>query len=266
MIQNEDVLETAQETGYRLCNCHDNGKPSQVFSSCWDPNDDRKIFFCHIDGILRIVDVNSKVERNLKVVFRRFTPSLDDSSERGKVVELHWDKMVLIPHRPNEVIFLLGISKSIYYTALPAPENNPYSDKPFLAKTSRSDYPDFIYGTPVLELWSHNSRVTSIAVSACGHLLASGDEQGYIRILLLRLLDALAIGQQEKPKRNSLSDSTLRLTDGVAEFKITVRGHSGPLFAMEWLPIEEVVGHFIFPDASSVKYTSCLQQTCSCWQ
>ena len=40
-----------------------------------------------------------------------------------------------------------------------------------------------------MELWTHVARVTSVAVSQAGQILASGDEQGNLKLLMLRLLD-----------------------------------------------------------------------------
>jgi hypothetical protein len=59
-----------------------------------------------------------------------------------------------------------------------------------------------------MELWTHAARVTSVAVSQAGQVLASGDEQGNLKLLMLRLLDRIiptptsAKNAAEKKKAN----------------------------------------------------------------
>eukprot|EP01042_Synura_sphagnicola_P035418 gene35418-45363_t len=77
------------------------------------------------------------------------------------------------------------------YTSLPAPIDNPYPAKPLLSSITRGDFTGFIYGTPVMQLCSHSSRVTSLATSPRGQLMASGDEHGHVRIVMLQLLQEL---------------------------------------------------------------------------
>ena len=170
-------------------------------------------------------------DRPIKEISNKISNS--NNVVQSKKVSYHWDKIVTIPDRPDEIIFLLGVTKSLYYTALPG-STGPYPEEPFLAKTTRYDFSDYIYGTPVMELWTHNSRITSLSVSPFGQIAASGDENGNLKLLVLRLLDELSISlkadQKKKRKNSPAAINTFR-----PEHKITQLAHSGPVFSMQWL-------------------------------
>lgn len=142
MIDGEEVLESAQETGYRLCVAHedkDEGSDdfSQIFSATWDPCNKDRLYVCSQKGSLRIYNIKTKASRDFCVQFKRYTSDSETLIE-GRPVNHHWDKMVPIPERPDEFVFLLGVSKNLMYTALPGME--PYPEEPFLSKTTRSDF------------------------------------------------------------------------------------------------------------------------------
>lgn len=245
MLEGDEVLDVAQETGYRLCRMttedvqtkqqqyDDNNSKQLVFSVTWDQNNNRRMYICMQDGQLRTVDLdvpsnfdkdysqvvsspnkiaNADLDddiddqqqapcltQDFQVRFRRFLSSKDAFTEPDRLIQYHWDKMVTIPGRPDEFLFLLGISRSIMYTSLPASLDHPYPVKPLLSSLTRSDFSGFIYGTPVLQICSHSSRITALATSSQGQLLASGDEEGHLRILMLQLLADIT----GKPNNNS---------------------------------------------------------------
>lgn len=226
MLEGDEVLDVAQETGYRLCRMANEEverkkeERQMVFSVTWDLNNNRRMFMCMQDGQLKTIDLDvpQQYESNYgRVVqspgaprqldgtdfngaeclvhdygvrFRRFI-SPHEAPEQDRPIQYHWDKIATIPGRPDELLFLLGISKSIMYTSLPAPIDNPYPTKPLLSSITRGDFTGFIYGTPVMQLCSHSSRVTSLATSPRGQLMASGDEHGHVRIIMLQLLQEL---------------------------------------------------------------------------
>jgi hypothetical protein len=60
MIEGEEIFESAQETGYRLCRAkEDSSAPKQdaVFSAQWDLNNPDRLFVCLQNGQLRVFDV-----------------------------------------------------------------------------------------------------------------------------------------------------------------------------------------------------------------
>jgi hypothetical protein len=148
MIDGEEVLESAQETGYRLCvsknDPHEanNDDFSKVFSCAWDPNNRDRLYICSQKGSLRVYNLSSGSYMDYNIQFRRFTDS--DTIQEGRLVNYHWDRMLPIPDRPDEMIFLLGVTKSLMYTALPGTE--PYPEEPFISKSTRGDFTGYIYG------------------------------------------------------------------------------------------------------------------------
>jgi hypothetical protein len=153
MIEGEEVFDTAQETGYRLCSCPPSSdsksnwtEDTRLFSSQWDANDDKRLFLCSQDGLLKVLDTETGNSRQYCVKFKKFfAAGVEISNDSTKDISYHWDKMITIPDRPHEVIFLLGVTKSLYYTALPG-TSGPYPEEPFLSQTTRYDFSDFIYG------------------------------------------------------------------------------------------------------------------------
>lgn len=125
------------------------------------------------------------------------------------------------------------------YTALPPPHEQPYPTSPLIVSTSRSDLPGYIYGAPVMEISSHNSRITAISVSNTGHLFASGDEGGSVRILLLRLLDEISSLNPNRHKSKKLSSKPRTTTANafLPSYNVLHVAHDGPIFSLEWLPV-----------------------------
>lgn len=238
MIEGEEVLESAQETGYRLCVAPSEdggGDWSKIFSAQWDPNSENRLYVCSQRGQLRAYDISTGDFRTYRVLFRKHSSDMSDIFEDGRPIQYHWDKMLSIPERPDELVFLLGVSKNLMYTALPG--TVPYPSEPFISGTTRSDFTGYIYGTPVMELWSHIARITSLSVSPTGQILASGDEQGNVKLLMLRLLDQLIITQKgAKDAKKSNASQLPTFSNFLPEYKITTRAHlHGPVFAMQWL-------------------------------
>ncbi|RYG94214.1 hypothetical protein EON65_57850, partial [archaeon] len=113
MLEGDEILETAQETGYRLCvsgadiPMKNQQAPSKVFSVSWDQCLPRRLWVCKQSGELEVHDLNTGQQNCYQTKFRRYVSAHDprDRSDE-KVVTTHWDKMVTIPHRPHEVLFL----------------------------------------------------------------------------------------------------------------------------------------------------------------
>lgn len=262
MLQGEDVLlEQAEETGYRLCRFQpssaDRHKLAQkVFSVTWDANDSNTFYISYQDGSLEVVnhDAHHRSSEHYQIRFRQYLlqtsaqpPAVSSAvptsrygtQERAniennleKVIHSHWDKFVSIPQSPKEFFFLLGISRTVMYTSLPADVDHPYPAKPFLSSVTRSDFEGYIFGTPVVQVNQHDGRITSIACSPLGHLLASGDEFGLVKILLLKSPNShLLQGMME-------SDHGLNVQHRFSSnFNVAERIHQGPIFALSWLPM-----------------------------
>jgi len=253
MLDDDEVLVATEETGYRLCSASTRGAVTPVdgsraaesiFSATFDCNNPNRMFICYQDGTLKLFDTDSHRLEAYQIIFKKSTSAYDltpTDAANEKVITTHWDKVVSIPNRPDELIFLLGISRNLMYTALPPPVDAPYSSPPFLRKSSRGDIPGFFYGAPIMEISVHKARVTSLSVNPSGSLLASGDESGRIRVILLRLFDQLssrtAITSSNQSSRTS--SSRMVVTERKPSFSIIFTAHcDGPVFSLEWLPIE----------------------------
>jgi hypothetical protein len=267
MIEDEQLLEHAQETGFRLCSkegwvatdsIHDTWH--NVFSATWDPNDSNKLFVCSQNGQLRILDISTGSSTEYHVLFRRFSPAFEGSAgDLGKPTDSHWDKMILVPNRPGEIIFLLGISKVIMYTAVPG-FPHPYPSNPMIARTTRGDSSEFIYGTPILELSPHTCRVTALATSSNGHLFASGDEKGNMKISVLVRQRGKCLTSFTSERQSALKNTAQSRDFNYGEHgdsKVSLKPHggpsgdSGPIFSIQWLPITIPVVSATLSSASS---------------
>ncbi len=236
----------------------------KVFSVTWDCNDKDIFYICYQDGRLKVVENHNPEQPEMteyEVLFRQYllqhhhgySNNVDggDSSSKShqygdnssvttnneekkheKVIRLHWDKMVTIPSRPQEIIFLLGISKTIMYSSLPASEGDPYPQRPILSSVTRGDFPGYNYGTPILQINQQDGRITSMAVSLMGHFLASGDEYGNVRILLLQSPNEDRAALHEELAKNTSAHHVFR-----SSYNISKAVHKGPVFAIQWLPM-----------------------------
>jgi hypothetical protein len=245
MLEGDEILETAQETGYRLCipngiNCEENVLyPKRIFSVSWDVCIARRLMICTTTGELEVHDLNYKTISRYHIKFRRFISAHENSQAEEKVITSHWDKLLTIPGRPHELVFLLGISKTLLYTSLPIEGNN--DNKPLLSSYTRP-LPGYINGAPVMELCSHIARVTSLATSIPGNLLASGDEAGNVKLFLLQLLDTLTQFRTGKKVSKSKPGHHARHQSFLPSYHITERLHTGPVFSLSWLPIDQPGG------------------------
>lgn len=201
MLEGDDLFENANETSYRICSVISEQDPgfvpwNRVFSAHWDPTDPDRRILCSQNGQLRVINQSNGYEKTFSVKSRRFIASTKEKNSDGKIVSYHFDKMCLLPNKPGEFIFLLGVSKSVMYSALPGYSHGS------LSYACRDNSPLFDVGCPVFEIYSHSSRVTSMDISSTGHLIATGDELGNIKIINLFLfgadLSAKDIGSSKK--------------------------------------------------------------------
>lgn len=97
-----------------------------------------------------------------------------------------------------------------------------------------------------MEIDAHRSRVTSLSVTVGGQVLASGDENGTIRLLLLRQLDMFNIRPSRRYQTttaggvgssgSSIYDHSIPTLPQEGR-KAFVAHASGPVFALQWLPV-----------------------------
>ena len=266
MIEEEEILEHAAQTGFRLCgrrgwNSADDADDTwgRTFSATWDPNDSNKLFVCSQNGHFRILDISTGCSDDYHVLFRRFSPAYEGiEDDLGKPVKSHWDKMMIVPNKPGEIIFMLGISKVLLYTAIPG-YPSPYPKEPVIARTTRGDSPEFKYGTPILELLPHTCRVTSIATTTNGHLMASGDELGNMKICILtRQISACVtsfVNEKRIAQRQMTKHSYKTFVDHPSS-KISLKPHGGPIFSIQWLPATIASLKDFTPSSSSSSYSS----------
>lgn len=213
----EDVfMHLASETGYRFCSCSDNdvADDTRFFSAVWDPNSPSSYLQCAQDGY--VYYLSGEKRQKFEIQFRRFTSDVTSQMEQGRRVPYHWDKVSLIPGRSGDILFLLGVSKTLLYTSLPGSSS-------IIANYSSELSTGFTNGTPVVEVLSHHTRITCLAVSSHGELVVSGDEQGYIKILYIR--------RQDKDRRHRAKYDFAEAEDA----ERGVKTHQGPIFAMQWI-------------------------------
>lgn len=269
-MESDQIFDTAQETPYRLCltaclklshsinqenidsivavDGNNQIQHEKDFLTCFDVNDSNKILKCTQDGHLRVIDLANYSMTQYSVAFQTF---LDEDKKRTNkfqkceenISKYHWDKLELIPGRPNHFFFLLGVSKTILYTSLPttlSTSTDTIHRDLHLSSTTREAATlrgGFIYGSPVLELISHSTRVTSMKVSRDGKLLASGDENGILKLMSLHLLDyiseslsGLTASQQEE-----IAPTPFHLGGEGARCKISRKIHDGPIFSLTFI-------------------------------
>lgn len=275
MIDGDDIINIAVETGYRVSVC-DDAAPKEwnnTFSVHSCPNDKWKTYVCSQNGFIKVIDTNPLKKKDIiatlrptlpesndsdtdtpppppppppllspaqeddvyfQVQFRKFSAIIVDRKSATSVPEArpitqHWDKMCLIPHRPGEALFLIGVSKTLYYSAFPG-ECSELAKSPLTAYVKRRN-PGFTYGTPVVEIMHHNSRITSVEVSPKnGHFLATGDEDGYVKVLMLIRPKHLfhTIDSRNTEEMNFLLKSNKEQQQGI-------RMHNGPIFSLCWV-------------------------------
>jgi WD40 repeat protein len=225
MIDGDEIITIASETGYRLCLREKNAEapPSSNFSVCWCPNNPKCYYACTMDGYVNCTDTSKNSETGFEILFRKFSGTAEKIIDPGRRISLHWDKMCLIPKRPGDVLFLLGVAKCLFYSAFPG------SLSPMSASV-HSCCPGFTYGTPVMELLTHTSRITAVSVSPCGHIVATGDENGYIKMIILNRPDRLkhTINKRHTEEINFAFEEEVLNGTGI-------RCHTGPIFSLEWM-------------------------------
>ena len=256
MIDGDDIINIAVETGYRISVCDDKAPKAwkNTFSVHSCPNDKWKTYLCSQNGFIKVVDTNPLKKQDtsgavvesddkpsathndvyFQVQFRKFSAVIVDrkaamSLPEARAITQHWDKMCLIPHRPGEALFLIGVSKTLYYSAFPG-ECSAQAKSPLTAYVKRRN-PGFTYGTPVVEIMHHNSRITSVEVSPkTGHFLATGDEDGYVKVLMLIRPKHLfhTIDSRNTQEMNFLLKSGKEQQHGV-------HMHNGPIFSLCWV-------------------------------
>jgi hypothetical protein len=180
MLEGDELLELAQETGYRLClkpsTDVENEEAKSVFSASWDLNAPlvHRLFVCLLNGELQVIDFDASSAFTYQVRFQHhITNAADFANHSDRVTSLRFDKFTTIPGKINEIIFLLGISRSVYHCKLPV--------------DGLDSAVGYGYGgSPILEICRHDCRVTSFAVSHNGRFLATGDETGHVKIILLQ--------------------------------------------------------------------------------
>lgn len=270
-ILSDQLFDSAQETAYRLCVCPPpdisvSDRPSvntdspssssrrifrenifnsayfgqeKVFSLCVDPNDPNTLFVCSHNGRLHVFNTLSNESQVYHVVFRPFSFQVSDAEvnvgsdeEQEKILTEHWDKLSLIPNRPGEIIFLLGISKKIMYSKIPSATKLGYPRYHLVSNSSKRYLSTFLHGSVISEIYSHSNRITSLGVSENGHLLASGDENGSIKVYFLPLLEELNSTPDDILHRSVRSFAS---SEHNPRYLISQNIHSGPIFSVHWL-------------------------------
>ena len=223
MIDGDEIITIASETGFRLCLCDDSAECDQYFSSTWCPNNKDSLYACSMDGYVRHSNTVTSTTKKYEILFRKFCGSGDNHIEPARRVSLHWDKMCMIPTRPGDVLFLLGVAKTLYYSAFPG------SLSP-MAASVHSCSPGYTYGTPVMEFLSHTSRITAVEVSPCGHAVATGDANGYVKMIILNRPTSLqyTINKRHTEQFNFAFENAQLNSTGI-------RCHTGPVFSLRWL-------------------------------
>lgn len=113
MIEGEEILLAAQETGYRLCTAINQkvkyNSFESIFSVSFDLNNSNRLFICLQDGTLKVFDLEENTLQRYNIIFKNFSTIPNNLDQNEKLINFHWDKIITIPGRPDEIIFLLGI-------------------------------------------------------------------------------------------------------------------------------------------------------------
>ena len=113
MLEGDELFENANETAYKICASIPSESNfvewNRFFSAQWDPNDNDRIVLCSQNGQIRVVSKSTNESQTFHVQFRRFITTTHTENSEGKVISYHFDKMCMIPERPGEFIFLLGV-------------------------------------------------------------------------------------------------------------------------------------------------------------
>jgi hypothetical protein len=248
MLEGDELLELAQETGYRLCYTPKNLKEkeegsSSVFSAAWDSNPQfYRLFVCLQSGELKVIDFLESKSSSYQIRFQHYISNVAEIHKASdKLIKLHYDKFATIPGKESEFIFLLGVSNSILHTKLP----DMISDDVL----TNMQWSSYHFGSPVLELASHTTRITSVSVSPNGKYLASGDESGNVKVLLLQTktnMQQVLTDEFQRINNQKQSDSSnivqqvnqiQRNTNKnyLLKYDKTESLHNGPVFALQWL-------------------------------
>lgn len=266
MLEGDELLELAQETGYRLCHYpfetkHEGEEKQQhlVFSASWDVNPQYyRLFLCMQNGELKVVEfqeINSV--HTFQIRFRHHVNNISDYHKTAdKIIQLHFDKFSTITGKDDEILFLLGISKSIYHSKLPdiiVPPDGTYGEEDGTTDLLDQGKPPiygYHLGSPVLELANHPTRVTALAVSWQGKYLASGDEAGHVKIIMLQTKDNMqqvitnefqrmqqeALSGPVSSKLKELSFKVKTSTKSyLPKYDFTELLHDGPIFSLQWI-------------------------------
>jgi WD40 repeat protein len=225
---NAEAEDVISETGCRLCAYHKPKKNSKsawerTFHACWDPNDSALLYVFSQNGMLKIINTKEGTENMFQLLFRRFASAASDgSAAEEKPIRQHWDKVSLIPGKPGEILFLMGVSNTLHLAAVPG------SASP-LAELTDATSSNYVYGTPVLQIYSHISRITSLCMSPFGNVFASGDENGYINFI--NCMPPSSVIDKEPDEWWQCPTAAPNHTNPV------LRAHNGPIFSLQWLPI-----------------------------
>jgi len=102
MIEEEEIFQTAEETGYRCCISDPELESSsfgRVFYSTWDPNDADSMFTCSQAGQLKTTSCSTGASTTYDLLFRRFQSARSGTQEEPRQLKAHFDKFALIPGR-----------------------------------------------------------------------------------------------------------------------------------------------------------------------
>lgn len=218
MFESNEFLCTAAETGYRICALSSVIPDSsyRIFQVCWEKSDVPKCYVFTQDGCIKIIDFQQNCKTTgYEVLFHRFSSHGSIKEENVKRINLHFDKVVLLPNNPGEILFVLGISNILYYSAIPGSSSR-------LTRPGQLFHSGFISGTSVLQLLSHKSRITVVALSNCGSILATGDDNGNFKLMIL-----------------SLTENEKTLNNESTNLVLSHRGHNNSIYSMKWLTIND---------------------------
>jgi WD40 repeat protein len=238
MLEGDELFEYSADTAYKIC-CSLKADPAfvpwnRVFSAHWDPTDSDRIALCSQNGQIRMVHRSSGDEKTFVVKFRRYLASAHSDNSDAKTINYHFDKTCLLPNRPGEFLFLLGVSKSIMYSALPGYCTGD------LSHSCRPNSHSYGNGCPVFQVLTHTSRITAMAVSGTGHILSSGDEQGNLKVVNIFQFRADKSVNSSFGTQNEAA-SKIKEPIYTEQLSASFKAHSASVYAVHWLP--QTYGH-----------------------
>ncbi len=234
-------LEHGVETCYRLCAVPLATAVAQATITLARALPGGRLALIDSVGCLRVLQVKTQRVTAVYQVYRGSFLEAEEgegAEEEARVrppepCALPWSDLAFVPGREGSLFLLLGETNSVMYTTLP-----PALDTDELLSSTRHASASFAYGSALLALSTgKQTRIRTLGVDATGSVLASGDDDGCLRVW------ALSGRSRYTSSGGEESSALAALKPGVVD---VAAAHEGPILCLthgETLAREE--GHVV---------------------